>query len=66
MKIFRIRRHGYLAGALLALIASLSACGQYGDLYLPEEQPQHKKAQPDTTDHGTDEQPQEQPQQPEN
>lgn len=63
MKIFHNRRHGYLAGALLALIASLSACGQYGDLYLPEEQPQHKKAPPDSE---TDQKPQQQPQQPAN
>lgn len=50
---FRVRR-GALAGAgwLAVALASLSACGQKGDLYLPEPQPQatHNQAATDPSE----------------
>jgi predicted small lipoprotein YifL len=52
MKFHAMLKHYRPFGLLLAVIIPLTACGQYGDLYLPEKQPSARSAdapQPDDT-----------------
>jgi len=51
------RRPCRLFIVLVFFTGVLAACGQYGDLYLPPEQAQHKKEQPAATDSQQDEDP---------
>jgi len=57
MKVFFRSWRCCAAALLLVVTGLLSACGQYGDLYLPEKHPAQQ--QPDAADGQQDKQPEE-------
>jgi predicted small lipoprotein YifL len=48
MKRHSAPRHYYALGIVLGAAGLLSACGQYGNLYLPETQPPPQQPSPPT------------------
>jgi len=59
MKVFFRSWRRCSPAVLLLVTGLLSACGQYGDLYLPEKHPAQQ--QPDAADGQQDKQPEESP-----